>query len=61
MKYDRVGVVIVNAVKEQQAQIEAQRDKISDQQKELDDLRSQIGTLKALVCGTNRKAAICQQ
>jgi hypothetical protein len=53
VKYDRVGVVLVNAVKEQQAQIEAQK-------KEIGDLHSQVEALKRLVCATNRDAEVCK-
>ncbi|MBP6002582.1 MAG: tail fiber domain-containing protein [Pyrinomonadaceae bacterium] len=52
VKYDRVGVVLVNAVKEQQAQIEAQAKQIEQQ-------RAEIEALKALVCSQNPGAAIC--
>ena len=52
VKYDRVGVVLINAVKEQQQQIEAQH-------REIDDLRSQVAVLKKLVCLTNPTAEIC--
>ena len=46
VKYDRVAVVLINAVKEQQAQIERQ-------QREIDALRK-------LVCATNASAEVCQ-
>ncbi len=52
VKYDRIGVVLVNAVKEQQAQIEAQQKQIEQQQAEIE-------ALKALVCAGNKSAAIC--
>ena len=54
VKYDRVGVVLVNAVKEQQAQIEAQAKQIEQQ-------RAEITALKALVCAQNPGAGICAQ
>lgn len=54
VKYDRVGVVLVNAVKEQQAQIEAQAKQIEQQ-------RAEITALKALVCTQNPGAGICAQ
>jgi hypothetical protein len=47
VKYDRVGVVLVNAVKEQQTEIE--------------DLRRQISELKALVCTQNPSASLCDK
>jgi hypothetical protein len=54
VKYDRVGVVLINAVKEQQAQIEEQSKTIARQQAEID-------ALKQLVCVRNKRAKICQQ
>jgi hypothetical protein len=54
VKYDRIGVVLVNAVKEQQAQIEAQQKQINEQQR-------QINALKKLVCSQNPAADICKE
>ncbi|CAN5558565.1 hypothetical protein BH10ACI3_BH10ACI3_10110 [soil metagenome] len=53
VKYDRIGVVLVNAVKEQQAQIEAQDAKIKS-------LEMQVEALKALVCSQNQTADACR-
>lgn len=53
VKYDRVGVVLVNAVQEQQVQIEAQQKQINDQKK-------LIEALQALVCAQNATAEICR-
>jgi hypothetical protein len=47
VKYDRIGVVLINAVKEQQAQIEA--------------LKAEIAALKSLLCAKNGEAAICKK
>ncbi len=74
VKYDRVGVVLVNAVKEQQEQIEAQQKQIDEQNKliekqsetltqqksELEKQRSELAELKKFVCSTNLAAEICQ-
>jgi hypothetical protein len=46
VKYDRVAVVLINAVKEQQAQIERQQ--------------AEIKALKQLVCSSRRKARVCR-
>ena len=46
VKYDRIGVVLINAVKEQQAQINS--------------LNRQIELLKKLVCETNAQAEVCK-
>ena len=56
VKYDRIGVVMINAIKEQQAQIEVQK-------KEIDVLKEQLKTvdeLKRLVCAANEKAKVCK-
>ena len=47
VKYDRVGVVLINAVKEQQAQLEQYRAQLSQQQTE-------IAALKRPVCAAFR-------
>jgi hypothetical protein len=47
VRYDKMGVFLINAVKEQQAQIERQ-------QKEIENL-------KALVCTTNKDAEVCKE
>jgi cell division protein FtsB len=53
VKYDRVGVVLVNAVNEQQTQIEAQ-------QKEIERLKTELDSLKKLVCAVNQNADVCK-
>jgi hypothetical protein len=47
VKYDRIGVVLINAVKEQQAQIEAQK--------------AEIETLKAAICEIKPTSAVCKK
>ena len=53
VKYDRIGVVLINAVKEQQAMIESQ-------QKRIDHQQAQIDAFKKLVCAGNAIAAVCR-
>ncbi len=53
VKYDRISAVLVNAVKEQQAQISRQQEQIKLQQNEIE-------SLKRLVCLRNRRAAVCK-
>jgi Chaperone of endosialidase len=67
VKYDRVGVVLVNAVNEQQDQIEAQQKQIDEQklviqkqEEKLDKQQSEIDALKLVVCSQNATAAICK-
>jgi hypothetical protein len=47
VKYAQITTALVNAVKEQQEQIRRQQE--------------QIEALKALVCGKNKKAAVCRK
>jgi hypothetical protein len=53
VKYDRIGVVLLNAVKEQQAEIERQ-------QRQIDEQRALIDGLRELVCGQNPQAQVCR-
>ncbi len=53
VKYDRIGVVLVNAVKEQQTLIESQ-------QKKIETLEDQVKALTLLVCMNNKNAEICK-
>ncbi len=53
VKYDRIGVVLVNAVKEQQAQIEILQQQVREQ-------RAEIDAFKALVCSQNPSASVCR-
>ncbi|MET0754468.1 MAG: tail fiber domain-containing protein, partial [Pyrinomonadaceae bacterium] len=54
VKYDRISAVLVNAVKEQQAQIKDQQEQIKLQQ-------AQIDALKKLVCASNKEADVCRE
>ena len=54
VKYDRVAVVLVNAVREQQAQLERQRDEIARQREEIRRLAAAVEGLKRLA-GANRR------
>ena len=60
VKYDRVGVVLINAVKEQQAQIENEQKMIASQQKLIENQQRQIDALKKLVCA-NSNATVCRK
>ncbi len=66
VKYDKIGVVLVNVVKEQQRTIEIQSDKLKAQGEtlerqadELDALKTELAALKALVCSANPGAEVC--
>lgn len=53
VKYDRISAVLVNAVKEQQGQIEAQQQQLKQQQTVIDEL-------KKLLCQQNPNADVCR-
>ncbi len=67
VKYDRVGVVLVNAVQEQQRQIEAQQKQLDEQnqvikkqQEQMQKQQAELDALKMLVCSQNPTAEICK-
>ena len=75
VKYDHLGVVLINAVQEQQFEIEAQQKEnrhqkqlISKQQTEINDLRRQlqqqqflIEGLRRFACQSSSKAELCKE
>ncbi|PYS87124.1 MAG: hypothetical protein DMF62_13410 [Acidobacteria bacterium] len=54
VKYDRIGVVLINAVKEQQRQLD-------EQEAENRRLKAELDALKAFVCSKENVAAFCGQ
>ena len=74
VKYDRISVVLINAVKEQQAQIQLQQDQLKRQDTQIKkqeaqarqqqaafvSQQQQLDALKLLVCGRHRRAAVCK-
>lgn len=61
VKYDRLSVVFVNAIKEQQTQIERQDKQIKGQQTLLETQQRRIDALTRLVCSQNSQAQICKE
>jgi uncharacterized protein HemX len=61
VKYDRVGVVLINAVQKQQSQIEALEKHNQAQQKQLECQQKQIDGLKQIVCSINPWADTCKK
>jgi hypothetical protein len=66
VKYDRIGVVLINVVKEQQKRIDQQAEmidqqvkKLERQEKRLNDQRKDFQNLKILVCSQSPKAELC--
>ncbi len=61
VKYDRVGVVLINAVREQQAQIEELSKMLAGEKARNEELRELVEELTKLVCVSNRQAQICKE
>jgi len=68
VKYDRVAVVLVNAVNEQQAEIESLRKLVAEQsallkqqQQVTQTQQAEINSLKKLVCSGRRSAVQCRE
>ncbi|MDQ4122266.1 MAG: tail fiber domain-containing protein [Acidobacteriota bacterium] len=61
VKYAQITTVLVNAVKEQNAQIEKQNEQIQAQQEQIKRQQHQIEALKKLVCRTNAQADVCNE
>jgi trimeric autotransporter adhesin len=68
VKYDRIGIVLLNAVKEQQAQIEtltqtnlSLQNQVNKQKETNGLLQSQFDGLKKVVCNSNPGAEICMK
>jgi hypothetical protein len=49
VKYDRISAALVNAVKEQQTQIEQQQTQIKQQQNQIEQMQQQLAALKAMI------------
>ena len=61
VKYDRVGVVLLNAVKQQQAQIERQNELLEKQNEQLRQQQAAIDALKKLACAQTPEAELCRE
>ncbi|MEZ5307743.1 MAG: tail fiber domain-containing protein [Pyrinomonadaceae bacterium] len=61
VKYDRVGVVLVNAVNEQQTQIESLQEVVREQKETIDKLRAELESLMKLICAQNPNSEPCKQ
>lgn len=61
VKYDRIGVIAVNAIKEQQVQIEAQAKEIAEQKDENRRLKERLDSVIRFVCQSNPASEICKE
>jgi len=60
VKYAQLSAVLINAIKEQQEQLQQQQSRIERQQKQLERQQSQNEDLKKLVCLTHPNAEVCK-
>ena len=60
VNYSKLSLLTIQAVKEQQVQIESQQAQIDQQRKQIDQQRGQIERLTKIVCAMNSKADLCR-
>jgi hypothetical protein len=60
VKYDRIGVVLVNGMNEQQLQIERQQLRIDEYERKLDEQKRTIDLLLSTVCSLQPTAPVCK-
>ena len=60
MKYDRINIALINAVRQQQGQINQQQELIRRQENQMKQQRAEVDTLKKLVCRSQPDADICR-
>ncbi len=60
VKYDRLGVVLINAVQEQQAQMEAQQNQIDEQKETIRRQQAEIDAMKKFVCSQSPAVELCK-
>lgn len=61
VKYAQITTVLVNAVREQQEQIQKQSAQIEQQQKQIQQQQQVMDGLRKLVCSQNLQAEVCQE
>jgi chromosome condensin MukBEF ATPase and DNA-binding subunit MukB len=59
VKYNQISVVLINAIKQQQEQIERYETRLAEQQERLDRQQNEIESLKRLVCASYPQADAC--
>lgn len=60
VKYDRIGVLLVNAVVELDTRLQKEQEEVRKQQEEIDALGAKVKALEAVVCELKPEAAICK-
>jgi endosialidase-like protein len=59
VRYEKLGLVLINAVKEQQAQIDQQQEQLKQQRSLIEQQAVRINKLRRLVCRRKARATIC--
>jgi hypothetical protein len=60
VKYDRINIALINAVRQQQGQLNQQQELIRRQENQMKQQRAEIDGLKVLVCKSHPEADICR-
>ena len=61
VKYAQITTVLVNAVNEQQAQIEKQTKEIAEQKSKIEQQQTMIDALRIAVCSIQPQASVCKE
>lgn len=61
VKYERLNILLINAIKEQQAQINEQRTSLEQQQTLIKHQQRQLEALTKVICQVQPQAALCQE
>lgn len=61
VEYDRIGVVLINAVQEQERHIKMLSEQLETQEKKVADQRREIDSLRNSICALLPKATVCNQ
>jgi hypothetical protein len=60
VKYERLDLLLINAIKEQQEEIKQQREQNARQQEQLTQQQQQIESLKRLICQGHPNTEVCK-
>jgi Tfp pilus assembly protein FimV len=60
VKYAQITTALVNSVKEQQAQIDAQTAENQKLQEQIKQQQAELDALKAIICAANPGAGVCR-
>jgi type III secretory pathway lipoprotein EscJ len=60
IKYDRLSVVLINAVQQQQSQLQQQQQQKALLRQQIEQQRTEFEELKGLVCRSRPRAAACR-